>query len=62
MKITIEYDANIMKDGQPDIVVSMVQQQASSLDEILPLVKQCLQGAGYIISGELIIEDYDDGK
>ena len=60
MRITIEVDNQIYKEGEPDISRVVVEQAATTLPDALQLVKQALLGIGYVFDGELVIEPYEE--
>jgi len=60
MRITIEVDNQIYKEGEPDISRVVVEQAVTTLPDALQLVKQALLGIGYVFDGELVIEPYEE--
>ena len=64
MKVTIQNDEQILKDGEPDIqTVSIERNVGPTLDDVLPLLEDCLRGLGYRFDGTLlIVEDEDTVK
>jgi hypothetical protein len=57
MRITIERDEQILKDGEPEIqIISIERKIGTSLDDILPLLEDCLCALGHRLNGNLVIE------
>jgi hypothetical protein len=60
MKITIEVDRNIIKNGEPDIQIVTIEEEAVDLEEHLDLFKRVLLALGFCFSGDLTIEEEEN--
>jgi hypothetical protein len=60
MKISIETDLNIMKDGEPDIQKIMIDQNVGDLNDVLDMFDQALKAMGYCYKGRLEIVDEEE--
>lgn len=61
MKITITNDEQILRDGEPDVqTVTIDRQVGPGLEDVLPLLEDCLFALGYRLNGSLQIVDEDD--
>jgi hypothetical protein len=59
MKITVEVDRNIMKDGESDIQIVSIQEHAETLDEWMDVFKRLLQAMTFQMDNKYleVVED-----
>jgi hypothetical protein len=60
MKIRIEIDHNILKEGNPQIRVIEIEDEVTDLGELLMLFEDCALALGYRFGGKLVVEEEDE--
>jgi len=57
MKLTLEIDNQIMKDGEPDITTVIIDEHASGLSEVIDICQRAILAQGFMFKGNLEIVD-----
>lgn len=62
MKITIERDLSIMKDEPSNVATVVIDEEATTITDVLDIFERALRAMGYCFDGRLEVVDEESTK